>query len=170
MWFFPPQCWFGLQSFQCSKIRSAQHWGRRAAHLSENKGVKRKCKKFGENSRQMAPVSAICDEYWRLTVQLSDNFAARLTSFFTYHKMLPRSTIVGYDELCLGFFFPFPSPLNNTMNAVPLCKLTVRNNKQSTFYVLHWLFLKYSLFDDSASINFLAGCSWTFYARHFAWN
>ena len=109
MWFFPPQCWFGLQSFQCSKIRSAQHWGRRAAHLSENKGVKRKCKKFGENSRQMAPFSAICDEYWRLTVQLSDNFAARLTSFFTYHKMLPRSTIVGYDELCLGFFFPFPS-------------------------------------------------------------
>ena len=53
----------GLQSFQGSKIRSAQHWERRAAHLSENKGVKRECKKFGENSRQMAPVSTICDEY-----------------------------------------------------------------------------------------------------------
>ena len=54
----------GLQSFQGSKIRSAQHWGRRAAHLSENKGVKREIsKKFGENSRQMAPVSTICDEY-----------------------------------------------------------------------------------------------------------
>ena len=110
----------GLQSFQCSKIRSAQHWGRRVAHLGANKGVKSECKKFGENSRQMAPVSAICDEYWRLKVQLSGNFAARLTSFFTYGKMLPRSTIVGYDELCLGFFFPFLSPLNNTMNAVPL--------------------------------------------------
>ena len=34
-----------------------------AAHLSENKGVKSECKKFGENSRQVAPVSAICDEY-----------------------------------------------------------------------------------------------------------
>ena len=61
-----PNVDLGLQSFQCSKIRSAQHWGRRAAHLSENKGVKRECKKFGENSRQMAPVSTICDEYCRL--------------------------------------------------------------------------------------------------------
>ena len=49
--------------FSRAKIPSAQHWGRRAAHLSENKGVKRECKKFGENSRQMAPVSTICDEY-----------------------------------------------------------------------------------------------------------
>ena len=55
-----------LQSFQCSKIRSAQHWGRRAAHFCENKGVKRECKKFGENSTQMAPVSTIWDEYWGL--------------------------------------------------------------------------------------------------------
>ena len=31
--------------------------------MSENKGVKCECKKFGENSRQMAPVSTICDEY-----------------------------------------------------------------------------------------------------------
>ena len=31
--------------------------------MSENKGVKGECKKFGENSRQMAPVSTICDEY-----------------------------------------------------------------------------------------------------------
>ena len=46
-----PNVDLGLQSFQCSKIRSAQHWGRRAAHLSEKKGVKRECKKFGENSR-----------------------------------------------------------------------------------------------------------------------
>ena len=44
---FPlPNVDLGLQSFQCSKIRSAQHWGRRAAHLSENKGVKREGKKF----------------------------------------------------------------------------------------------------------------------------
>ena len=34
-----------------------------AAHLSENKGAKSDCKKFGKNSRQMAPVSTICDEY-----------------------------------------------------------------------------------------------------------
>ena len=62
-----PNVDLGLQSFQCSKIRSAQHWGRRGAHLSENKGVKSECKKFGENSRQMAPVSTICDEYCRFT-------------------------------------------------------------------------------------------------------
>ena len=41
----------------------AQHWGRRGANVSENEGVRSKCKKFGENSRQMAPVSTICDEY-----------------------------------------------------------------------------------------------------------
>ena len=56
-------------------------------------------------------------------------------------------------------FFPFPSPLNNTMIAVPLCKLPVRNNKRSTFDVLQstgrgadGLFFKYSLLDDSVSI------------------
>ena len=32
-------------------------------HLSENKGVKSECKKLGKNSRQMSPVSTICDEY-----------------------------------------------------------------------------------------------------------
>ena len=62
--YFPlPDVDLGLQSFQCSKIRLAQHWGRRGAHLSENKCVKSECMKFGENSRQMAPVSTICDEY-----------------------------------------------------------------------------------------------------------
>ena len=65
---FPlPNVDLGLQSFQCSKIRSAQHWGRRGAHLSENKGVKSECKKFGENLRQMASVSSLCDEDCRLT-------------------------------------------------------------------------------------------------------
>ena len=64
---FPlPNADLGVQSFQWSKIRSAQQWGRRGAHLSENKGVKSECKKFGENSRQMAPVSTICDECCRL--------------------------------------------------------------------------------------------------------
>ena len=41
----------------------AQHWGRIGANLSENEGVRSECKKFGENSIQMAPVSTICDEY-----------------------------------------------------------------------------------------------------------
>ena len=41
----------------------AQHWGRRGAHLSENKkGVKSECKKSVENLRQMASVSTICNE------------------------------------------------------------------------------------------------------------
>ena len=38
-------------------------------HLSENKSVKSECKKFGENLRQMAPVSTICDEDCRLCAQ-----------------------------------------------------------------------------------------------------
>ena len=37
--------------------------GRRGAHLIENKGVNSECKKFEENSRKMASVSTICDEY-----------------------------------------------------------------------------------------------------------
>ena len=51
-----------LQSSHWSKVRVAQHWGRRGANLSENEDVRGECKKFGENSRQMAPVSTICDE------------------------------------------------------------------------------------------------------------
>ena len=52
-----------LQSSQSSKILVAQHWGRKGAYLSENKGVKAECKKFGENSRNAASVLKICDEY-----------------------------------------------------------------------------------------------------------
>ena len=35
--------------------------------MSENGGVRSECKKFEENSRQMAPVSTICDEYCSFT-------------------------------------------------------------------------------------------------------
>ena len=45
----------------------AQHWGRRGANLSESEDVRSEYKKSGENSRQMAPVSTICDEYSSLT-------------------------------------------------------------------------------------------------------
>ena len=54
-----------LQSSHCFKIRLAQHCGRRGANVSENEGVRSECKKFGQNLRQMAPVSTICDEYCR---------------------------------------------------------------------------------------------------------
>ena len=46
---FPLLIWV-LQSSQCSKIRVAQYWGRRGAHLSENKGMKSECKKFEETA------------------------------------------------------------------------------------------------------------------------
>ena len=36
---YPMLIWV-LQSSQCSEIRVAQHWGRKGAHLSENRGVK----------------------------------------------------------------------------------------------------------------------------------
>ena len=52
-----------LQSSHWSKIRVAQHWGRRGENLSEDEDVRSEYKKSGENSRQMAPVSTICDEY-----------------------------------------------------------------------------------------------------------
>ena len=55
---FPMLTWV-LQSSQGSKIRVAQHWGRRGAHLSENKGMKSECKKFEENSRETASVTSI---------------------------------------------------------------------------------------------------------------
>ena len=73
---FPlPNVDLGLQSSQCSKIRVAQQWGRRGAHLGENKGVKSVCKKFGENSRQMASVSTVCDEYCSLSAVLNSQCA-----------------------------------------------------------------------------------------------
>ena len=41
VWFSPsPMLIWVLQSSQCSKICMAQHWGRRGAHLRENKGVR----------------------------------------------------------------------------------------------------------------------------------
>jgi len=53
----------------------AQHWGRRGANSSENEGVRSECKKFGENSRQMAPVSTICDEYCSYAPEVHVRFA-----------------------------------------------------------------------------------------------
>ena len=53
-----PLIWV-LQSSQCSKIPVAQYWGRRGAHLSENKGIKSERKKFEENSRETASVTSI---------------------------------------------------------------------------------------------------------------
>ena len=158
----------------CSHFSAPKYARLNIGDLSENKGVKRECKKFGENSRQMAPVSTICDEYCRLTVQLSGNFAARLTSFFTYRKMLPRSTIVGYDELCLGFF---PFPLSSKQYHE--CCATVQTNRKKQQTINFWCITKYR--EGSELIvfeilliwrqrlnNIVAGCSWTFYARHFA--
>ena len=43
-----------LQSSQCSKICVAQYWGRRGAHLSENKGEKRECAKFSKKFEKNA--------------------------------------------------------------------------------------------------------------------
>ena len=64
LWFSPcPMLIWVLQSSHWSKIRVAQDWGRRGANWSENEDVRSECKKCGENSRQMAPVSTICDEY-----------------------------------------------------------------------------------------------------------
>ena len=75
-----------LQSSQCSKVGVAQHWGRKGAHLSENKGGKSECKKFGENSRKTASVSTICNEYCRLwyTGWVHSSGSARVLGYTVY--------------------------------------------------------------------------------------
>ena len=67
-------------------VRVAQHWGRKGAHLSEKKGGKSECKKFGENSRKTASVSTICDEYCRLwyTGRVHSSGSARVLGYTVY--------------------------------------------------------------------------------------
>ena len=71
---FPlPQCWFGYYSrLSAPKYAWLKHWGRRGAHLSENKGVKSECRLFGENSRETVSVSTICDEYRYIVSKLHE--------------------------------------------------------------------------------------------------
>ena len=57
-----------LQQSQCSKIRVAQHQGRRGAHLSENKGEKSECKKFSKKFKK----NGFCfNNLWRILQPLS---------------------------------------------------------------------------------------------------
>ena len=57
-----------LQQFQCSKIRVAKHWGRRGAHLSENKGEKSECKKFSKKFKK----NGFCfNDLWRILQPVS---------------------------------------------------------------------------------------------------
>ena len=73
--------------------------------MSENKGVKSECKKFGENSRQMAAVSTICDEYcspyneprpvhWELQFfSLKCQPAVNLIQLFREHKLKTKMLV-----------------------------------------------------------------------------
>ena len=63
----PPVPVHGYYSrLSASKYAWLSIWeGKAHAHLSENKGAKSECKKFGEHSRKTASVSTICDEYCR---------------------------------------------------------------------------------------------------------
>ena len=45
------------------------------------KGVKSECKKIGENSRQMAPVSTICDEHCRVALPSLDATDRKETAY-----------------------------------------------------------------------------------------
>ena len=84
-----------LQSSQCSKIREAQHWGRRGAHLSENKGMKSESKKFEENSRETASVSTIYDEYCSLCFNNLPATTQRCHSC-TEYSIVKKARIVEY--------------------------------------------------------------------------
>ena len=57
-----PKLIWVLQSSQCSKIRVAQHWGRRGAHLIANKRAKSECKKFSTKFN----TNGVCfNDLWR---------------------------------------------------------------------------------------------------------
>ena len=111
-----------LQSSHCFKLRLAQHCGRRGANVSENEGVRSECKKFGENSRQMAPVSTICDEYCSLMQPTL--FSRRVTN-----PSLPISCAQlesfeeAIDDLLLPTLFaqtePLPSDLRQLVTLTP---------------------------------------------------
>ena len=59
---FPlPQCWFGYYSHLSAPKYAWLNIGEGEGHICERTKVSGV--KFGENSRQMAPVSMICDEY-----------------------------------------------------------------------------------------------------------
>ena len=81
--------------------------------MSENKGVKSECKKFGENSRQMAPVSTICDEHCRVALPSLDATDPKETAccFRGYF----RSSLMRQDEKGILFL--------------------VKNKEKNTFYV-----------------------------------
>ena len=105
VWLSPsPMLIWVLQSSQCSKICMAQHWGRRGAHLSENEGVRSECKKSGETSRQMAPVSRfVMSIVFSWKTGNNDRFRSRwifwdrwwkIRVFFRVHKVkLKRKTV-----------------------------------------------------------------------------
>ena len=91
-----------LQSSQCSKVCVAQHWGRKGAHLSENKGGKSEFKKFGEKSRKTASVSTICDEYCSCVTRLAV-FSFEMPCIALENRNI--SLIIVERFVCLSFFF-----------------------------------------------------------------
>ena len=75
------------------------------------KGVKSECKKIGENSRQIAPVSTICDEHCRVALPSLDatdrkETACCLRGYF-------RSSLRRQDEK--GILFLVKNKVKNTL-------------------------------------------------------
>ena len=54
------------------RLNSGEGEGHIGVRTRVYKGVKSECKKIGENSRQMAPVSTICDEHCRVALPSLD--------------------------------------------------------------------------------------------------
>ena len=78
----PSHVGLGLQSFQWkySRLNSGEGEGHIGVRTRVYKGVKSECKKIGENSRQMAPVSTICDEHCRVALPSLDATDRKETS------------------------------------------------------------------------------------------
>ena len=62
------------------RLNSGEGEGHIGVRTSVYKGVKSECKKIGENSRQMAPVSTICDEHCRVALPSLDATDRKETS------------------------------------------------------------------------------------------
>ena len=62
------------------RLNSGEGEGHIGVRTRVYKGVKSECKKIGENSRQMAPVSTICDEHCRVALPSLDATDRKETS------------------------------------------------------------------------------------------
>ena len=78
--------------------------------MSQNKGVKSECTKFGDNSEQVASVSTICDEYCSL--RYSWPVTHPLNHLYRLYKRFRVSTMQAAPLLTVFQIIKIKSSLN----------------------------------------------------------